>query len=135
MASKAADNVARLAALFQIFECGLDRRAVIEPNYIYQAGRIIAWHLNESRRFFGELSLPAELIKSKKLDSWLTNYCQEKQVDFIYKNDVLQRGPLRNSKDLDTVIEELFNLNRLRCIPEGKRSVLQLNPSLLEVVA
>ena len=48
---------------------------------------------------------------------------------------MLQRGPLRNSRNLDTAIEELVDLNRLQFAQEGKRSVLQLNPSLLEVAA
>ena len=72
VASKAADNTARLAAIFHVFEHGI---SPICKNCLGKAVRIIMWHLNESRRFFGEIALPEEQIKMIKLDTWLITYC------------------------------------------------------------
>ncbi|MBF0256871.1 MAG: DUF3987 domain-containing protein, partial [Gammaproteobacteria bacterium] len=48
-ASKAADNAARMACLFHLYEHG--PQGEIGPDSFSQAARIVAWHLNESRRF------------------------------------------------------------------------------------
>jgi putative DNA primase/helicase len=55
VASKSADNATRLAALFHVFGGGL---GAIGADAFNRASVIAAWHLNESRRFFGELALP-----------------------------------------------------------------------------
>src|SRR4030095_1014276 len=54
VASKTADNAARLAALFEIFE---QQVGPVSPSAFDSASRIAAWHLHEARRFFGELAL------------------------------------------------------------------------------
>ena len=56
VASKTADNAARIAALFQIFEHGPGGAIGLEA--FEGASRIAAWHLHEARRFYGELALP-----------------------------------------------------------------------------
>ena len=72
VASKTADNAARLAALFQTFcsDCS-SSTGPVSVECMESAGRIAAWHLNESRRFFGELTLPSELADLARLDAWL----------------------------------------------------------------
>jgi putative DNA primase/helicase len=131
VASKSADNAARLAALFQIFEHGMGGAVGLEC--FESASRIAAWHLNESRRFFGELALPAELADAARLDTWLVEYCQREQRHSVGKNHVRQHGPLRDGARLDTAIRELAELERLRLLKEGKRLTLQLNPALVGV--
>src|SRR5262249_49865174 len=44
VASKSADNLARLAALFQMFEHGIGAAVGVEA--VENASRIVAWHLN-----------------------------------------------------------------------------------------
>jgi putative DNA primase/helicase len=97
------------------------------------ASRVAAWHLNESRRFFGELALPAELADAARLDTWLVEYCQREQRYSVGKNHVRQHGPLRDGARLDAAIRELAELERLRLLKEGKRLTIQLNPSLVGV--
>lgn len=131
VASKSADNAARLAALFQIFEHGMGGAVGLEC--FESASRIAAWHLNESRRFFGELALPAELADAARLDTWLVDYAQREQRHSISKNHVRQHGPLRDGARLDAAIRELAELERLRLLKEGKRLTIQLNPALVGV--
>jgi len=129
VASKSADNAARLAALFQMFEDGMGGAVGLEA--FEGASRISAWHLNESRRFFGELALPAELADAARLDTWLIEYCRRERTHIIAKNHVRQHGPLRDGGRLNAAIGELADLDRLRLEKEGKRLTIYLNPALL----
>lgn len=128
VATKGADNAARLAALFQIIESGM---GAIGPDSFIRASRIVAWHLSESRRFFGELALPPELADAARLDSWLIEYCRRERTHVVGKNHLRQRGPLRDGSRLDSAIRELAELDRLRLEKDGKRLVIYLNPALL----
>jgi putative DNA primase/helicase len=98
------------------------------------ASRIAAWHLNESRRFFGELALPEELANAARLDNWLIEHCQRKRTNSVGKNFVRQHGPLRDGVRLDAAIRELadLELGRLRLVKDGRRQTIQLNPALME---
>lgn len=131
VASKSADNAARLAALFQIFEHGMG--GAVGLNCFESAGLIAAWHLHEARRFFGELALPAGLADAARLDTWLMEHCQRERVHIVGKNHVRQHGPLRDGARLDAAIRELGELDRLRLEREGKRLILHLNPALVGV--
>nr|VFJ67582.1 MAG: Protein of unknown function (DUF3987) [Candidatus Kentron sp. DK] len=130
VASKSADNAARLAALFQMFEHGA---GAVSLAAMEGASRIAKWHLNESRRFFGELALPVELADAARLDRWLLEYCQRERVDSIGKNHVRRYGPgpLRKGARLDAAIHELADLDRVRLNKDGQKHVIELNPALL----
>ena len=78
VASKTADNAARMAAQFQRVEHGIGDAVGVEV--FDRASRIVAWHLNESRRFFGELALPAELADAARLDTWLIEHCRRERT-------------------------------------------------------
>lgn len=127
VASKAADNVARLAALFHTFE---HNSGDIGLDAVERAGPIVAWHLSEARRFFGELALPVELANAARLEVWLIAYCRQEQIDRVGKNQVRQCGPLRNGAVLDAAIMELSNLDRVRLVEGGNRKILLVNPTL-----
>lgn len=129
VASKSADNAARLAALFQMFEAG----GAISADTFEGASRIAAWHLSESRRLFGELALPAELADAARLDTWLIEHCQRERTHIVGKNHVRQRGPLRDGARLDAAIRELAELDRLKLLKDGQRLNIQLNPALIIV--
>jgi putative DNA primase/helicase len=130
VASKSADNAARLAALFQMFE---GAGGAIGAEAFEGASRIAVWHLSEARRFFGELALPAELADAARLDSWLIEYCKRERTHMAGKNHVRQHGPLRDGARLDTAIRELAELDRLRLKKDGKRLMIHLNPALVGV--
>ena len=127
VASKSADNAARLAALFHMFEGG---GGAIGADAFEGASRIAAWHLSEARRFFGELALPAELADAARLDAWLIEHSQKGQTHSVGKNYVRQNGPIRDGVRLDAAIRELAELERLRLVKEGRRLAIELNPAL-----
>jgi len=130
VASKSADNAARLAALFQMFE---GAGGAIGFDALDRATTIMAWHLSEARRFFGELALPTELADATRLDRWLIEHCRQERTHMVGKNHVRQHGPLRDGGRLDTAIRELAELDRLRLEKDGKRLTIHLNPALVGV--
>ena len=132
VASKSADNAVRLAALFHVFEHGA---GAVGPEAFEGASRIAAWHLNESRRFFGELALPAELADAARLDTWVVDYCRREHTHLAGKNHVRQHGPLRDGGRLDAAIKELIDLDRLQIRKDGKRVVLHVNPALIGILS
>ncbi len=129
VASKTADNAARLAALFQQFEHGMG--GAIGLDSFERASRIAAWHLHEARRFFGELSLPAELADAARLDSWLIEYCQRERTHLVPTREAQRLGPIRDKEKLTTALRELEELDRVKVAQEGRRKTIKVNPALV----
>ena len=131
VASKSADNVARLAALFHVFSS--KNSSSISAECIEAASRIVAWHLNESRRFFGELAMPIELVNAARLDTWLIDYCRKKSTHLFPITKLQQCGPrgLRRKEAIETTMRELIEAGRARWTQNGKRRLIAVNPALL----
>lgn len=132
VASKSADNAARVAALFQVFEHGMGGAVGLEA--FEGASRIAAWHLNESRRFFGELALPVELADAVRLDGWLIAYCRRERTLIVPRREVQRCGPngLRDKAALEGALRELAEAGRVRVVHEGRRKEILVNPALIE---
>jgi len=133
VASKTADNAARLATLFQIFEHGIS--SVIGLDAFDGASRITAWHLHEARRFYGELALPEEQADAVRLDNWLIDYCRREKTNIIPRREVQRNvtpGHLRQIAALDAALIELVDTDRVRLIQDGKRKEIHINPALLK---
>ncbi len=132
VASKSADNAARLAAEFHVFEGGI---GAIGADTFHRASRITAWHLNESRRFFGELALPAELADAARLDTWLIDYCRRERTHLVPIAKLQQCGPgrLRSKATIEIAMRELADasMSRVRWVQDGKRKMIAVNPALL----
>jgi putative DNA primase/helicase len=133
VASKSADNAARLAVLFQIFEHGLV--GAVELDCFERAGRIVAWHLNEARRFFGELALPPELADAARLDTWLIGYCHRQKTHLVPTREAQRLGPVRDREKLMAALRELEELDRVRVSKERRGKTIKVNPALLEVIS
>ncbi|MBS0587036.1 MAG: DUF3987 domain-containing protein [Proteobacteria bacterium] len=128
VASKIADNATRMAALFHVFE-GVG--GAISLDAFERASAIVAWHLNESRRFFGELALPVEMADSVRLDDWLIQHCKREHTHYVTKRHAQQYGTIRDAARLNAAIAELEVLDRIRISKDGKKISIWLNPKLL----
>lgn len=131
VASKSADNAARLGALFQIFEHGLG--GAIGLDCFESASRIAAWHLHEARRFFGELALPAELVDAARLDNWLIQYCRKEGTHIIRRRDLQRLGKVRDKERFAAALQELGELDRVRVSQEARQKIVSVNPALVAV--
>jgi putative DNA primase/helicase len=131
VASKAADNAARLAALFHLFENGPG--GTISAEHMRKAAAVASWHLYETRRFLGEIALPVQLNSAAKLDTWLMEYCRQKQVEEISTRDIQRLGPncTRGKSALDGVLQELAEAGRVKIVESKRRRLVKINPALL----
>ena len=131
VASKAADNVARLAALFHLYEWRSEGQ--INLMLVKAATVIVTWHLYEAKRFLHQIATPQHINNAIKLDAYILKYCLENKTHYVSKNYIRQRGSIRDKKALDDAISELVEANRIRIVLDDKTSLLEVNPSLLEV--
>ena len=129
IASKAADNIARMAALFHLLETG--PYGDIAPAHVTAAAQIVNWHLKESQRFFGNMVLSDEQKQLAKLDGWLVAHATEKGQS-VRKTDVLQKGPkaARQKKALEAMLSQLAKMNRLHLYHQDRTNLIEINPAL-----
>ncbi|RDK04484.1 YfjI family protein [Paraburkholderia lacunae] len=129
VASKSADNAARLAALFHVFS---GATGPIGLDALESASSIVAWYLSESKRFFSELAVPDDVMDAAKLDAWLIKRCGTQRTDAISRRDAQNGGPLRNGDHLAAALKALTDLDRVRVAHAGKQIVIHVNPALLD---
>jgi putative DNA primase/helicase len=129
VASKAADNVARLAALFYLFEWHSE--GDIKKEHLDAAIEIVAWHLYEAKRFFNQIATPEYLGNAIKLDAYILRNCRNFKANTIQKNHLRQHGPIRDKKLLNEALDELVDANRIKIILDDRTSLIEVNPALL----
>jgi putative DNA primase/helicase len=130
VASKIADNAARLAVLFHVFETGSPVGSIMEQHMV-GAIRVAAWHLKESQRFFGELAQPQEIADASRLEAWLVSEYRGRRSPPTRRH-AQQYGPVRDSKRLVAALSVLADLGRARESSAPKRKVIEVNPALLD---
>lgn len=126
IASKAADNIARLAALFALYR----GKEQVAGEDIEGASLIVTWHLYEARRIFRTLAVSEDKILAGKLDAWLLRQGKSE----IQKNDILQSGPnpLRKKARAEMALDILQGHNRIKLAKRDGKEVVRINPALLE---
>lgn len=102
-ASKLADNISRVAALFHYFE---NRDGDISLSTLEAAIDLCAWHSDEFREVF--VPPPQEKTDAIILIEWLRTWRGGAGREFL-KNDIRQNGPncLRSKNRLNNALEEL----------------------------
>ena len=130
VASKIADNAARIAALFHVLEHGTGGQ--IGAAHMAAACRVAAWHLNEARRFFGEIALPEPMADAVRVERFVVGQCQRNGGNTVPRREVQNAGPVRDGRRLDAALLELADAHRMRATEDGKRKLLVINPALLE---
>lgn len=129
IASKSADNAARLAGLLHLFNGGHVMDA-ISGETMTAACKLASWYLYEARRFFGEIALPVEDLDAVKLDSWLIAECKATGSNAFSRNHAM-RYTLRKADKFNKAMDALERANRVRQVKEGKTAVIEINPALL----
>ena len=132
VAAKAAENVARLAALFHVLEHG--PAGTVGADHLLGAEAIVRWHLHEARRLLAELDTPPALAAAIRLDTWLLNEAQATGSRRIATTRIYQYGPacVRDSRDLKAALATLTERGRAHLEEEGRRRFVAVNPALLD---
>ena len=131
-ASKAADNAARMALIFEMVEQGCIPQSVGLENFNNAAG-LVYWHLLEAIRFSHQINIPSDQLRAIKLDEWLIDRCKNESIDRVERSIIQRYGPraLRNGKHLDSALSSLDEAGRVRIESKGKKKVILVNPVLI----
>ncbi|CAN5401283.1 hypothetical protein BH10PSE19_BH10PSE19_01760 [soil metagenome] len=122
-ASKAAENAARLAALFHVFT---GNAGPINTECIEQATTIIQWHLLETRRILDNQPESSQQTDAIRLLQWL----KSKQIQQTTPRYLQQYSPIRDKIDRDDAIAILIENHYLQEITLGGKVYLLVNPIL-----
>ena len=120
-ASKAAENAARLGALYHLFE---GKSGDIQAQSIEQAIEIINWHLQETRRLLDVKPHDSPLNDTIKLMNWLI----DKNIEVTTLRALQRLSPIRNKAKLE---ETLIEHHIVRIEKIGSTSSIHLNPHCL----
>lgn len=129
VASKAADNVARLAALFHLYEWKSE--GAINKDLVERAIMIVSWHLYEAKRFLNQIAIPMHINNAIKINDFILRYCRDYKTDNLAKNYLRQHGAIRDKKLLNDALDELVDANRIRINLDDRTSIIEVNPALL----
>ena len=133
VASKTADNAARIAGLFHLLQHGTV--GPIKKADMQAACNIAMWHLSESRRFLIGVSQSPELSLAVMLDEWLIKRANAQKVDNFSTSHLLTHAPnkLRRKATLYPALDELVDSDRVKLFDDGKVRTVFINPKLLEM--
>ncbi|WP_295438803.1 DUF3987 domain-containing protein [uncultured Thiodictyon sp.] len=141
--SKSAENAARVAAVFKVFDQGKPGQEV-EQRYMEAGIKVASWHLNETVRLFDQIATPEDRADARELSAWLGSRALEladadgtpivNQSGEIATRDILRLGPnpVRDSARRDAAIAVLADAGHVRMGGSGKQKRLLVNPKLLK---
>ncbi|MCZ4315638.1 DUF3987 domain-containing protein [Comamonadaceae bacterium G21597-S1] len=131
VAAKAAENVARMAALFHVLEHG--PVGMIGVEHVLGAEQVVCWHLHEARRLLAELDTPPALAAAVRLDTWLLHEARTTADPRIPTTRIYQYGPacVRDSRELKAALATLTERARARPQTQGRRRYVVVSPALL----
>jgi isopentenyldiphosphate isomerase len=126
-ASKAAENAARLAALFHLFE-GKD--GAIDSEMVDRAVQVITWHLWETKRLLNAnvKSIPNQQQDAMRLVRWL----KIKGLNQTTQRYLQQFCPIRDKQQRNSVIQNLIATNYLKEIKLNGKMAILVNPAVKE---
>lgn len=113
VASKAADNAARLACCLHVF--GGNTAPHIGRDTMLGACSLMRWYLDEAVRFARARDVTEEVRNAELLEEWLIREFKKRRGGDITVNDARQKGPnsLRLKRKLDDAFELLETHGRV----------------------
>lgn len=130
VAAKAAENIARLAALFHMLDHGAT--GTIDRACMDSAAQVVRWHLQEAERLLGDLDAPPAMTAAIRLDAWLREEAFRTGDGRIPTTRVYRFGPgcVRDNKELKEAVALLAEHGRARLEEVGRRRFVVVNPAL-----
>ena len=120
-ASKAAENAARLAALFHLFT-GCNGEIRLE--HTEQAIEIVHWHLQETRRLLAPPPISTQHEDAKKLIKWILS----KGLQQTTPRAIQQSSPLRVKEQRNNALAILLEHHWIQKTTENKQTIIKVNP-------
>lgn len=125
-ASKAGDQIARVAGVFELFESGQIQD--VSADNVWRAQCLVLWYLAEAKRLFGRSATEANNVQ--ELDSWIVSNSIANGGAPVKLSDVQQKGPnrFRRTEQLNPALELLRDMGRVRLLENPLR--VAVNPNL-----
>lgn len=131
VASKAADNAARLAALLHTFDDHMGV-TVIGRQSMKAAVRLMHWYLHEALRFAGLVAVPDGIRRADVLEKWLIQQLRKGQY-FVETNHARKYCPNEvRAKAFDDAVDVLEAHNRAMPLKRGQKKFICLNPDVVK---
>lgn len=130
VASKAADNAARLAACLHTF-CDHMGIPVISEESMKAGAELMRWYLHEALRFCRQLAIPESLRKAERLEEWLIGKLYSGMA-LVPTREVKQFAPneLRGAAGSEA-FAVLEDHHRAMLITQGPKKFYWLNPEVV----
>lgn len=122
-ASKSAENVARLSALYYLFQ---GKEGDIDAETTQQAIAVIAWHLQETKRTLEDSTTECPIRDAQKLLNWFKN----KNLPEVTPRYFQQHSAIRDKARLNRAIETLIEHHYLIENVYSNKTTLLLNPNI-----
>jgi putative DNA primase/helicase len=143
VAAKSAENAARIAGGFQVFDQGAGGE--LKQRYMEAGIAVAAWHATEANRIFFDTDKPREQQDAELLSTWLMDVAPTLtrkdgtpliQNGCIPKWEIGRVGPNQLRKEKDRRNQALLELaddgvHHVREAKDGKKVLLEINPKLL----
>ena len=124
LASKAGENIARLSALFHLYE---GNTGVITVENVERAHEIITWHLHEAKRI---LYTDVKQSNAERDAQQIIKWIRQKNLKQITPREILQSSPVRNKKSRDEALQLLADKHHITVTQQSGVAVVVLNPAL-----
>lgn len=130
-ASKIAENVARIAAIFHFFE-GIE--GDISVATINSALNVSSWHTQEFLRLFSPPEkIAIEQLDAQSLEHWLRESVWNVGRGQITKTHIRQSGPIRNTIRINNALQVLSIQNKVAIVKIEKTKFVRLNPAFFTI--
>jgi hypothetical protein len=137
VASKAAENAARLACCLHVFT--MPNHNLIDRKTMADACALMRWYLNEAVRFGREAEATQEVRNAELLEGWLVQKYKEAgwagQAFEMKVNTIRQNGPapVRDKRRLEDALELLREFGRIRVLPmlHSKSKLVVIAPQVI----
>jgi Protein of unknown function (DUF3987) len=132
-ASKAVDNMARLAALLHIYK---GEYGDIDESTVNRSIDIMRWYLNSFKCLYGQRVISQFYISDAQiLKNWIFDlYCKNPANHIFSRRTMRQNCPnvLRQDRRFDAALNELCIRNEVGLIAYGKTNYITLNTSCFQ---
>lgn len=130
-ASKGADNIARIAALFHILEHGPD--GDVSAENVRRAMAIVDYHLNEALRFFAGLVVTPAERDAAKLEEWLVAEARNRCSNTLPRSEAYKVAfNNRNRERFEAAVKALEGLGHIRDMKNGTKKTIEVRPGLVQ---
>lgn len=139
-AARAAENAARIAAIFHVFDEGLEGE--VSKEHMESACEIVKWHLSETRRFRYRMDLPEHYVHAGNVSKRIAKFARERKQrntkgwEMVTERHIITKlspKAVEDRKTVRPVIMELLDSGHLlKWEHDLDKPYVVVNPALID---